>query len=175
MWLQVRSLHGRNETVLDTGVLPKISRQNLESIVTRAVSSRVSIIYLSICRGRETGDILYASGQAQDIILACKKPSAPNYWDAMKIAAIVHLFLCFVMGKDRNSLQKLNLQFFFLHWLSSQITSQVMNEFINVEKSHIHVSTYVLFQPSSPWLTWPAQLWPSSWKQLSIKYPWLKC
>ena len=82
MWLQVLSLHGRNETVLDTGVLPKISRQNPESIVTRAVSSRVSIIYLSIYRGCETGDILYASGQAQDIILACKKASAysaPNY------------------------------------------------------------------------------------------------
>ena len=174
MWLQVRSLHGRNETVLDTGVLPKISRQNPESIVTRAVSSRVSIIYLSICRGRETGDILYASGQAQDISLQETKCLQCTYIDAMKIAAI-HLFLCFVMGKDTDSLQKLNLQYFFLHWLSSQITSQVMNEFINVEKSHIHVCTYVLFQPSSPWLTWPAQLWPGSWKQLSIKYPWLKC
>ena len=65
MWLQVRSLHGRNEIALDTGVLPKIFRQNPESIVTRAVSSRVSIIYLSICRGCETGDILYASGQAR--------------------------------------------------------------------------------------------------------------
>ena len=58
---------------------------------------------------------MYASGQAQDIIVACKKASAysaSNYLDAMKIAAI-HLFLCFVMGKDTDPLQKLNLQFFF--------------------------------------------------------------
>ena len=67
----------------------------------------MSIIYLSICRGCETGDILYASGQAQDIVLACKKQQVLIVHriveDAMKIAAIGHLFLCFVMGKDTDS------------------------------------------------------------------------
>ena len=121
MWLQVRSLLGRNETAKvvlyrHRGYYLKYPGKSPESIVTRAASSRVSIIYLSICRGCKTGDILYVSVQAQDIILACKKTSvysAPNYIDVMRIAAIAHLFLCFVMGKDTDSLQKLNLQFFF--------------------------------------------------------------
>ena len=147
--------------------------------MTRPVSSRVSIIYLSICRGCETGDILYASGQAQDIVLACKKQQVLIVHriveDAMKIAAIGHLFLCFVMGKDTDSPE-------IYSFFSSRVVitdyipsgKKNMNEFINVEKSHMHVCTYVLFQPFSPWLTGPAQLWPSSWKQLSMKYPWLK-
>ena len=33
----------------------------------------------------------------------------------------------------------------------------------------------LLFQPFSPWLRGPAQFWPGSWKQMSIKYLRLKC
>ena len=81
----------------------------------------------------------------------------------MKIATIAHLFLCFqfVMGKDTDPLQKLNLQFFFccccccffpsLVFITDYVPSGkkkyiVMNEF-NVEKSHMHVCTYVLSLP----------------------------
>ena len=81
----------------------------------------------------------------------------------MKIATIAHLFLCFqfVMGKDTDPLQKLNLQFFVvvvvvvvfpsLVFITDYVPSGkkkyiVMNEF-NVEKSHMYVCTYVLSLP----------------------------
>lgn len=59
----VRSLHGRNETakvVFDTGVLP---RKYCDKAGIIAGVDNLS----QHLRGCETGDILYASGQAQDI------------------------------------------------------------------------------------------------------------
>ena len=158
--------------------------------MTRPAWSRVSIIYLylSICRGCKTGDSVciwpsagyYFSLQESKCLLCTE---LLKYIDVMRIAAIAHLFLCFVMGKDKNSPEiKFRVFFCFCFCFSSLvvITDYIPSgkkNIINVEKSHVRVCTYVLdlFQPFSPWLTWPAQLWPGSWKQLSMKYPWLKC
>ena len=40
----------------------------------------------------------------------------------------------------------------------------------NVEKSHMSACICLPFQPFSPRLTVPTQLWQGNWKQLSLKY-----
>ena len=77
--------------------------------------------------------------------------------DAMKIAAIAHLFLCFVMGKDTDPLQKLHLQLLFFSslvvitdYIPSGKKNSRMNSLMLRKAIAMRVCTCLLFQPFSP-------------------------